>query len=66
MLLASTAPDQFPCFAQVKSDYSDLEAVVKDLLGDPDRMQRIADTAYQRLLSHSSVRTCAWVASPPW
>lgn len=41
---------------QVKSDYSDLEAVVKNLLGDPDRMQRIADAAYQRLLSHASVR----------
>jgi len=51
----------FPGFAQVKSDYSDLEAVVKELLGDPDRMQRIADTAYQRLLSHSSVRTCRLV-----
>ncbi len=40
----------------MKPDYSDLEAVVKDLLGDPDRMQRIADTAFQRLLSHASVR----------
>lgn len=40
---------------QVKPDYSDLETVVKDLLGDPDRMQRITDTAFQRLLSHASV-----------
>jgi hypothetical protein len=44
---------------QVKADYSDLEAVVKGLLGDPDRMQRIADTAFQRLLSHASERPVA-------
>ena len=48
------------CFlAQVKPDYSDLEGVVKGLLGDPDRMQRIADTAFQRLLSHASERPVA-------
>lgn len=40
---------------QVKADYSDLEGVVKALLGNPARMQRIADTAYQRLVAHSQV-----------
>jgi hypothetical protein len=44
---------------EVKADYSDLEAVVKGLLGDTDRMQRIADTAFQRLLSHASERPVA-------
>ena len=47
------------CTEQVKADYSNLEDVVKGLLGDPARMQRIADTAYQRLLAHSQEKTIA-------
>lgn len=51
---------------QVKADYSNLEGVVKALLGNPARMQRIADTAYQSLVAHSQVLPPAPSApSPP-
>jgi len=38
------------------ADFSDLDAVVRGLLADEPRMQRIADAAYQRLLQHVQER----------
>ena len=40
----------------VASDLSDLDAVIRGLLADEARMQRIADAAYQRLLQHVQER----------
>ena len=36
----------------VAADFSDLDSVLRSLLADEPRMQRIADAAYQRLLQH--------------
>ena len=44
--------------ASVQPDFRNLESVVKGLIADEPKMQRIADTAYQRLLHHVQER-CA-------
>ena len=41
-------------------NFSDLEDVVKDLLADEAKMQRIADAAYQRLLHHVQEKRFAY------
>ncbi len=35
-------------------DFSDLEATLKGLLAEPKRMQKLADTAYGRLVKYSA------------
>ena len=45
---------------QVALDFSDLDVVVKGLLADNAKMQRIADNAYQRLLHHVQERRFAY------
>ena len=40
----------------VSPDFQDLNTVVNGLLADEPRMQRIADTGYQRLLQHVQER----------
>jgi len=58
-LLLSSYPDIYEedvTCVSAAADFSDLDAVVRGLLADEPRMQRIADTAYQRLLQHVQER----------
>lgn len=45
--------------AETRMDFSDLEPVVKGLLADPNRMQAIADEAYNRMVKYSNPKILA-------